>query len=388
MSGAVPASILMTPTEPPSPPLARIPPDILCAQDYEALAPRFIAPGAHAYIAGGSGDESTLRANLEAFASVRILPRLLRELTTGHTRLELFGRRLRHPIVLAPLAFQTLAHPHGELDTARAAQATDSCLVASTLSAFPLEEIARHNRGENWFQLYFQPLREATLDLVRRAEAAGYAAIVVTLDAAVQSPSRRALRAGFRLPPDLAPANLRAHPRPAQVTLPAGQSLIFQGLMREAPTWADLDWLLAQTRLPVLVKGVLRADDAGALKARGVAGLIVSNHGGRSLDGVPASLAALPRIRAAVGPDYPLLLDSGIRSGTDVFRAIALGADAVLVGRLQAYALAVAGALGVAHMLKLLREELELCMALSGCVTLADIDADAVAFPASLESPC
>lgn len=368
----------MNDTATPRAPLSRIPSDILCAQDYEALAAHFLPATHHAYIAGGSGFEATLRANREAFERVQILPRLLRDVTTGHTRLKLFGQSLHHPILLAPLAFQALAHPRGELDSARAAEATDTCLVASTLSSWPLEDIAREGCGEKWFQLYVQPMRDSTLDLVQRAEAAGYRALVVTLDAAVQRPSLRAQRAGFRMPDTVRPGNLTHHATPPPVELERGQSRIFQGLMREAPTWDDLDWLMRHTRLPVIVKGVLRADDALALKAAGIAGIIVSNHGGRALDGVPASLDALPAVRAAVGADYPVLLDSGIRAGSDVFKALALGADAVLVGRLQVFALAVAGALGVAHMLKLLREELELCMALAGCATLPEITADCV----------
>lgn len=351
----------------------RLPPGLHCAQDYESLAREAIAWPSHEYIAGGSGSEATLRANRAAFEAHSILPRLLRDATGGHTRFELLGRSLPHPILLAPVAFQKLAHPEGELETARGAAATDTCMVCSTLSSCSLEDVARTAGSEKWFQLYFQPTRAATLDLVRRAEAAGYAALVVTLDASIQAPSIRSLRAGFRMPADVQPVNLSGHPLPPQVTLAPGQSIIFQGMMSEAPTWNELRWLLEQTVLPVVVKGVLHPDDAIALRDMGVAALIVSNHGGRSLDGVPASLRTLPAIRAALGPSYPLLLDSGIRSGNDIFKALALGADAVLIGRLQVYALAVAGALGVAHLLKLLREELEVCMALSGCPTLADI---------------
>ncbi|MCB1961098.1 MAG: alpha-hydroxy-acid oxidizing protein, partial [Rhodocyclaceae bacterium] len=276
--------------------------------------------------------------------------------------------------LLAPVAYQALAHPGGERESARGAAAADACLVSSTLASTPLEEIARASEGDKWFQLYFQPQRATTLDLVRRAEAAGYRALVVTLDAAIQSPGRAARRAGFALPAQVRAENLRDYPAPPQVALSPDQSLILQGMMREAPTWRDLDWLLEHTGLPVLVKGVLRPDDAQALRRAGVAGVVVSNHGGRALDGVPASLAALPDIRRAVGDDYPLLLDSGIRAGSDVFAALALGADAVMVGRLPVYALAVAGALGVAHLIRLLREELEMCMALAGCATLKDID--------------
>lgn len=367
-----------TTTTPPRQPLTRIPPDILCACDYEALAPRFLLPAHQAYIAGGSGFETTLRANRAAFDAVQILPRLLRDVTAGHTRVSLLGQDLPHPILLAPLAFQTLAHAGGELETARAAEATDTCLVASTLSSHPLEDIAAASRSGKWFQLYFQPLRESTLDLVRRAESAGYRTLVVTLDATVQSPSLRARRAGFAMPANVSPANLAHHAQAPQVAIERSQSLILQGVMREAPTWHDLEWLLQQTRLPVIVKGVLRPDDALALKQSGVAGVIVSNHGGRSLDGAPASLDMLAAVRRAVGEAYPVLLDSGVRAGSDIFKAIAIGADAVLIGRLQVFALAVAGALGVAHLLKLLREELELCMALAGCPTLADITANCI----------
>ena len=363
----------MNPTPAPLACLDRIPAGLAGAWEYEFLARRFIAAASYEYIAGGSGRDVTLAANLAAFAAHAIVPRLLRDVSGGHTRVTLLGRELAHPFLLAPLAHQRLAHPQGELETARGAAATDTCLVASTLSSFSLEDIARRAGPARWFQLYFQPGRAATLDLARRAEAAGYGALVVTLDAAVQAPSQRALGAGFRMPADCVPANLTGYPEPAPATLPPGQSRIFQGLMARAPGRDDLAWLLGETRLPVLVKGVLHPDDAVALRELGVAGVIVSNHGGRALDHAPASLSALPGIRAALGADYPVLLDGGIRSGGDAFKALALGADAVLVGRLQVYALAVAGALGVAHMLKLLREELELVMAQTGCATPADI---------------
>ncbi|GHU06469.1 alpha-hydroxy-acid oxidizing enzyme [Betaproteobacteria bacterium] len=362
-----------------NPALNHIPPGIFCAQDYERLAADFIPHPALLYIAGGSARETTLRANLDAFENPCIRPRLLRDVSAGHTRLSLFGHALLHPVLLAPVAFQTLAHPLGETETARAAAAMDTVMTCSTLSSRTLEDVARAAGTEKWFQLYFQPARAVTLDLIHRAEAAGYTALVVTLDASIRSPGLASLRAGFQMPDDAQAANLVGYPaaKPVQrETLTTEQSAIFQVGMAHAPHWDDLAWVLANTRLPVLVKGVLRADDALALARMGVTALVVSNHGGRTLDGAPASLAVLPEIRAAVGEDYPLLLDSGIRSGTDIFRALALGADAVMIGRLQVYALSVAGALGVAHMLKLLREELELCMAQAGCATLAEIRGD------------
>ena len=332
-----------------------------------------MAPSHHAYVAGGSGRDTTVAANVAAFARWAVYPRLLRDVKAGHTGINLAGEDYAHPIFLAPVAFQKLAHPAAELDTARAAHAMDSCMISSTLSSAALEDIARAAGPQRWFQLYFQSRREDTLALTERAAQAGFRAIVVTLDAAIQVPSQRALRAGFRMPADCVAANLRGHAAPDQAERAPAASRIFQGVMRDAPTWDDLGWLMRTTRLPLWIKGVLHPDDARALKELGVAGLVVSNHGGRSLDGAPASLDALAAIRAAVGRDFPLLFDSGIRSGTDVFKSLALGANAVLVGRLQMYALSVAGALGVAHMLKLLREELEVCMAQAGCAQVAEI---------------
>lgn len=347
--------------------LNHIPGQILCARDYEFLARQFIAEPSYAYIAGGSEHDITAEANLRAFADLKLQPRLLCDVREAHTRLNLAGLDLPHPLLLAPLAFQKLAHPAGELETARAAAAMQSVMAVSTLASQPLEDIAAIPGVHAWFQLYFQPERAVTLDLLRRARAAGYRAILLTLDASIQVPSFRAHRAGFVMPEHCRPENLVGYPAPVPPQAAAGESRIFLGAMRHAPRWDDLAWLQAQTDLPIWVKGVLHPDDAVALRERGVSGLVVSNHGGRTLDGAPASLSVLPAIREAVGDDYPVLFDSGIRSGMDVFKAIALGADAVMIGRLQVYALAVAGALGVAHMLKLLREELEVCMAMSGC---------------------
>lgn len=359
--------------------LNQLPADVHCARDYESLARRHIAGPTYEYLAGGSGEAITATENLAAFARRSICPRLLRDVTGGTTRLELAGCSWPHPILLAPVAFQTLVHPRGELASARGAAAMDTCFIASTLSSYSLEQIAASSGREKWFQLYFQPRRDDTLDLVRRARAADYAAIVVTVDAAIQVPGFSALRAGYRMPPHCVAANLRDCAQPSQGEAPPGQSRVFQGLMRTAPTWEDLAWLQGQTDLPIWVKGVLHPGDAVRLRDLGIAGLVISNHGGRTLDHAPASLTALLAIRDAVGPDVPLLLDSGIRSGADVFKALAMGADAVLVGRLQVYALGVAGALGVAHMLRLLREELEVCMAMTGCASLAEIRAAGLA---------
>jgi isopentenyl diphosphate isomerase/L-lactate dehydrogenase-like FMN-dependent dehydrogenase len=367
-------------------PAGRIPAGVHCARDYESLARGAIPAPTYEYIAGGSGEGVTLAANLAAFGDVSICPRLLADVTGGSTRLGLAGRDRAHPILLAPVALQALVHPRGELDVARAAAAVDACMVVSTLSSHRLEDVATATDEEKWFQLYFQPRRDDTLDLVHRAQAAGYAALVVTLDAAIQAPALSALRAGFRMPAECVAANLHGYAARDEREVPPGQSRIFQAMMRAAPTWADLEWLQAHANLPIWIKGVLHRDDARRLRELGVAGLVVSNHGGRTLDHAPASLRMLPVIRDAVGPDCPLLFDGGIRSGADVFKAIALGADAVMVGRLQVYALAVAGALGVAHMLRLLREELEICMAMAGCASLADVRRAGCVLRASTEA--
>lgn len=342
-----------------------LPANIHCARDYEDLARQVLEAPTFAHVAGGAGRDSAVAANLAALEAVRITPRVLRDLTRGATTCRLEGRP--HPIWLAPVAFQELFHTGAERETARAAAATGTCMVVSTLSSLPLEEITGPDR---WFQLYVQSSRDATLDLVRRAEAAGYGAIMLTIDAPVHAPGLTSLRAGFR--GGLTPANLAGY-APVDPAVAPGESRVFQGFLRHAPTWADVEWLRGQTRLPLWLKGILHPADARAAREAGADGLVVSNHGGRELDAAPASLAALPAIRAAVGPDLPLLFDGGVRSGQDVFRAIALGADGVMIGRLQAYALSVAGALGVGHLIKLLREELEICMALCGCASLADI---------------
>lgn len=370
------------------PALDHIPPDILCAQDYEAAAKEFIAPATYAYICGGSARAQTVSHNRAALNACTLMPRILQDVTAGDTRVSLAGEAFEHPILLAPVAHQKLVHPQGETETARGAAAMQSCMVVSTLSSCTLEQIAKTAPGEKWFQLYLQPTRQASLSLVKRAEAAGYTAIVLTVDAAIQLPDHAALRAGFQMPTHCVAANLVDQPAPEPVPVPPGESRIFRSAMGAAPLWADLDWLLSQTRLPIWVKGVLHEEDALKLKAKKVTGLIVSNHGGRGLDGAPSSLSVLPSLRAAVGQTYPLIFDGGIRSGADIFKALALGADAVQVGRLQLYALSVAGGLGVAHMIRTLREELEVTMALTGCTSVGDIRTSGACRSRNMSVPC
>jgi len=348
-------------SESPHPPLRAIPPGITRAADYEALAPRFIAAPTLAYLAGGSGDDRTLRWNREAFARWRFRPRALAPLDDCDTATALPGRRQSHPLLLAPVAYQGLVHPAAEVDTARGAAAADTLMIVSSLATRPLEDVVAAAGAGCWYQLTFGATRDDTLRRLRRAENAGCEALVVTVDAAAQLPSQRALRAGFRLPAGLA----------AETPPPVAQaSSVVERYRHAAVTRDDLLWLLDVAGVPVVVKGILHEDDAGLCRELGVAGIVVSNHGGRSVDGVAASLDVLPKLRSAAGSGCCVLFDGGIRAGEDVLKAIAAGADAVLLGRLQVYALAVAGALGVAHMLRTVRQELELYMAITGCASL------------------
>ena len=362
-------------TNPPALQRHSIPPGTASLADHELLAQQQLDANAWAYFSGGAGDEITLRANRSAWDTITLQPRMLQPLAGGHTRIPLLGRTLAHPILLAPIAFQRMAHPDGELASAYAAAALGAGMVLSTQSSTPIEAVAQAMQGDPgsgplWFQLYWQHDRGFTRELVQRAEAAGVEALVLTVDAPTSGARDRERRAGFRLPAGISAVHLaRLTPPPAQPLAP-GQSALFDDLLHHAPTWADVQWLQSITHLPVLFKGVLHPLDAAQAARLQVAGLIVSNHGGRTLDTAPATAHALPRIADAVQGALPLLVDGGIRRGTDVLKAMALGASAVLVGRPALYGLANAGAVGVAHVLRLLRDELEIAMALSGCATL------------------
>lgn len=353
--------------------LAHIPAQIACANDYEALAPRFIAEDRFAYISGGSGHDETLANNSRVFNEYAISPRLFGDMSNATTEFKLLGQSFTHPFFLAPVAYQTLVHPQGEMATAYAAESTDTCMLASTLSSFTMEKIVEQAKPKRWFQLYSQTLQKDTDVLIQRAVDAGYEGIVLTVDAAIQAPSLRAIRSGFQFPKNISAVNLKGFDVQMNAKSGSNNSHVFQSYMQNALSQETLQHVIEQSPIPVIVKGVLHPDDAKQCQQLGAAGLVVSNHGGRTLDGAPATLAVLPEIRDAVGHKFPVLFDGGIRSGNDAFKAIALGADAVLIGRLQVYALAIAGALGVAHMIKLLREELEMAMAMTGCKTIADV---------------
>lgn len=353
----------------------QIPADIRCAADYERHAIHHIEAQAWQHIQSGADQNLTLSHNRAALDALRLVPQPVADLRHAHTRIELLGQTLASPLLLAPVAYQRLVHPEGELATVRAAMALQTGMVVSTLSSFTLEEIAQAGQAAatemghstpRWFQLYMQPAREHSLLLIRRAEAAGYTAIVWTVDASIK-------RSGFALPHGVEAANLRGMPSTQHTPPLLGPILFGTPFMPQIPTWDDLRWLRAQTQLPIIVKGILSPAQAQQAVDLGADALIVSNHGGRVLDGVVSPIEVLPAIAQAVQGQVPLLLDSGVRHGTDVVKALALGASAALIGRPQLYALATAGLVGVAHLLHLLRAELELTMAQLGCATVADI---------------
>lgn len=357
------------------PPLSRIPATVAAVADYEPLARERMSESAWAYFSGGAADELTLRDNRAAFERIRLQNRVLADVAGGDTALELFGQRYAHPVFVAPVAFHKLAHADGEMATVLAASALGAGMVVSTQATLPLEDLAQAAQTPLWFQLYIQPDRAFTANLVHRAEAAGYRALVVTVDAPINALRNREQRAGFALPPGLDAVNLRGMAAlPPQTARPGESSVLGSPLLAAAPTWKDLDWLRSLTTLPILLKGIVAPDDARRALEHGVDGLIVSNHGGRTLDTLPAAIDALPAIAQAVNGRVPLLVDGGIRRGGDVLKALALGASAVLVGRPVIHGLAAAGAPGVAHVLHLLRTEFEIAMALCGCRDLAAID--------------
>ncbi len=339
--------------------------------DYEAAAEARMEPGAWAYYSSGVGDEVTLRANREAFARIRIRPRMLVDVSTCDLHTTVQGIPVTMPILIAPTAAHCLAHPEGECATALAAGEAGTLMTASTSATRSLEEIATAATGPFWYQLYVDhPLEDLTdrsfsESLVRRAEAAGYRAIVVTVDAPRFGVKEREERAQFEMPEGLSMAN-------------------YPGDLETEPaslTWNDIAWLRSLTSLPIILKGILTAEDAVLAVEHGVDGIIVSNHGGRQLDCVPASIEALPEVVAAVNGRCEVYMDGGIRRGTDVLMALALGARAVLIGRPVLWGLAVDGADGVRRVLHLLRDELEQAMALSGCSTLASVGAALVKLP-------
>lgn len=351
-----------------------LPAGVFSVTDYQTLAKGIIEPSALAYLEGGSADEQTLAWNSSAFSSIKLQGKSLCDFNGANTQLNLLGNRFEFPMLLAPIAWHKLFHEGGELATVQAASALGAGMVLSTQASTSLEEVISQANNPLWLQLYIQKDRAFTADLVKRAEQVGYQALVVTIDAPVNGIRNREQKANFQLPAGISSVNLAG--MQVQQTPTAGllESPLFSGFLTANPTWRDIEWLQSLTRLPILLKGITSPLDAEQAIGLGVQGLIVSNHGGRVLDTLPATVELLPVIAKQVAGRIPVLMDGGIRRGTDILKALALGAQAVLIGRPYIYALAVAGAVGVAHLMSILRAELEAAMVLTGCKSLMDIN--------------
>jgi 4-hydroxymandelate oxidase len=347
--------------------------------EYEAAARAVLSPMVYEFIAGGAGDEETLRSNREAFRRWRLLPRVL----TGPGEVELattvLGQPVALPVLIAPTGLHGQVHPDGELATARAARSAGTIYTLSTASNYAIEQVAPV-AGPWWFQLYVFTDRGITRDLVARAEAAGAAAIVVTVDVPRLGRREADERNRYHLAPGLTMANLESaiHRLVPAADGGSGMATYVGSLWDASLSWRDLDWLASITTLPVVPKGILHPDDAVQAVTHGARAIIVSNHGGRQLDGAIAALDALPAVVEAAGDRAEVLLDGGIRRGTDVIKALALGARAILIGRPLLWGLAVGGEAGASHVLSLLRAELELDLLLCGLKSSQSVPRSAV----------
>jgi len=349
----------------------------------EKKAAEVLTPQAYDYVAGSASGERTAHANLAAFDRWRIVPRVLRDVSERDLSLELLGHKLSVPVLLGPIGVQNIIHPEAELAVARAAAALGIPFVLSTLSSRPLEQVSQAMpTAPHWFQLYWGKDHELTSSLLQRAEKSGYTALVVTLDTAMLGWRERDLQhpyLPFLLGHGLTnyftdPVFCSALEKRPLDDLASAIRLWASLFSNTALQWSDLDWLRRQTRLPILLKGILHPDDARRAIDHGADGIIVSNHGGRQVDGAIAALDALPPVAAAIKQQIPILFDSGVRYGADAIKALALGARAVLLGRLYVWALAVAGEQGVRDVVQNFLADLDLTMGLSGFRSIKDLD--------------
>ncbi|MEU0476103.1 alpha-hydroxy acid oxidase [Streptomyces olivaceus] len=348
-------------------------PDPVCLDDVRAAARGVLDPSVWDFVEGGSGTEEVLAANRAAFADVALVPRVLTGVAKADTRTRLLGSRAAMPVAVAPMAYQRLVHEDGELAAARAARTAGVPFVVSTLSSHRVEDIAATG-ATTWFQLYCLRDRAKTHELVARAEAAGCEALMVTVDVPLMGRRLRDVRNGFALPRHVRAANLDSGPdTEAHRRFGSDSALAVHTGAAFAPglSWRDLAGLRARTSLPLVVKGILDQRDARAAVDAGADAIVVSNHGGRQLDGAVPSARALPPVAGAVGGDCEVLLDSGVRCGTDVLKALALGACGVLLGRPVLWGLAAGGERGVEQVLDLVRTELGQGMTLAGCAGVA-----------------
>ena len=339
--------------------------EIINLFDFEKMAEGKMTKMAFEYVASGAADEFTMRWNRQALDAIKIRTRVLNDVSTVDTKISLFGHELPYPILIAPTAYHKIMHPEGELATAKGASAASAVYCVSSYTTTPIEEISKIATQPLWFQLYVADDRNFTKDVIQKVEAHGCKAICVTVDTPVAGVRNRQQRVNFKLPaemkvPYLYDVNHFNNGLPIQARKPV--------------TWKDIEWFKSFTKVPILLKGIMNPDDAELAIQAGASGIIVSNHSGRNLDTVPATIEVLPYIADKVNGKIPVLMDGGIRRGTDVLKALALGANAVLVGKPICFGLASGGAEGVTKVLTILRKEFEMAMALSGRTTIASID--------------
>lgn len=348
--------------------------------EYEDRARAVLSPEAYAYYASAANDEITLRENRAAYERLKLRPLMLRDVTNRSMRVELFGQVLKAPLIVAPMAYNALAHPHGELAIARAAGARGVLVTHSTLASYTMEDVSAAASGPLWYQLYAFKERELNLKLIDRAEKAGYKALVITVDTPVLGRRESEIRSGFHKREGVRAANLLTDEMRPLYNVAEGVDVAqyISTVQRANLTWYDIRWIRNATRLPVLLKGILRGDDARRALDYGVDGIIVSNHGGRQLDTAVATIEVLEEVVKAVSGRVPVIVDGGVRRGTDVLKALALGARAAMIGRPLLWGLALNGEAGAGHVLDLLINEFDLAMALCGVASPAEITADLV----------
>lgn len=351
---------------------------IINLNDIERKAAEQISHNAHEYYVGGGADEITIAENKRAFQEISLLPRVLRDVSQRSLDISLIGQTFAMPIGIAPTAMQRLAHADGELATARAAAAMNVPMILSTTSTIALEDVARVKGVPLWFQVYVYKDREATREIAQRAAQSGCKALVLTVDTPYLGKREREIKSGFHLPPNMELPNYRALGKTSvsQGKEESGLARHFTENIDPALTWKDVEWLRTVSGLPIVVKGILRSDDATMAAEHGAAGIIVSNHGGRQVDTALATIRALPAIAEAVENRLDIMLDGGVRRGTDVLKALALGAKAVFLGRPILWGLGYDGEQGVKRVLEILRDEFDLTMALCGCRNVAEITRD------------
>jgi 4-hydroxymandelate oxidase len=346
--------------------------------DFERLAESRLRRDVYDYYAGGAFDEVALRASRAAYERIPLYFHALVGVAERNTATTVLGETISMPVLIAPTAFHRLAHADGELATARAAGKAGTLMIVSTLSNTAVEDIAAAATGPLWFQLYIYKDRSATRDLVARVEAAGCRAIVLTVDAPILGPRERDVRNRFALPPHLSVENLVAAGQGTVAGQESGSGLAtyINTFIDPSISWRDVEWLRSITKLPVIIKGIVRADDARRAVEAGARGIVVSNHGGRQLDALPATIDALPYVAEAVNNRVDVYVDGGIRRGLDVVKAIARGARAVLIGRPVLWGLAADGEQGVSRVLEMLQREIDSTMGLCGCPSVDSITVD------------